>query len=214
LEQVSIRRLEQGVKVIVSLSSESTASISVPPYVQTDFNKPNIPVFDNKLERLILALDPNVADTAALLCQGADEAWLSLSALQISTQTVLHELATRPNVKMVSLCGNFSTVSALADNNFTGLESEKIREDFLNVLLFGRDLSPTILQSLKVVNTPNDLLHVVNRQRVGWLLDEICRLACINTRKLLPTLRIESIIFGNSGAILGRASLEPGVFQL
>jgi cobalamin biosynthesis protein CbiD len=214
LQQVPLNRLEQGVKVIVSLSKETEVLINVPPYIQTDFNKAVAPALERKLNRLVLALDQTSAETAAMLCQGAEEAWLSLPAMHLSAQSVLHEISLRPTVKMVSLCGSISTVAALADNNFSGITSNQLREDFINMLLFGRDLSPTVVQSLKIAATTEDLMQMVNRQRVGWLLDEMCRFACLNTRKILPSLRVEAIVFGSSGAILGRATLEPGVFQL
>jgi hypothetical protein len=123
---------------------------------------------------------------------------------------VFNSLCRFPQLNSITLCGGLTTVLELAAG-----ESDSTKLNlFLSQLATRNHIELTLVRSLRDTTNINDLLRLVSRSHIGWLLDKLCELACAEIRKQhVQKTRLEVIIFGGSGAILGRATYEPGVLQ-
>ncbi|HEX2911689.1 MAG TPA: hypothetical protein VH186_12840 [Chloroflexia bacterium] len=203
--------LNQILEITTLESSEKTYSV---PAIRVLFSSKEE---TRRVAHLALALDsigaailPILVDSSEAECTGLDDTNL-LSALS--------EVSLLPTLKAVTLGGSAPTLIGLAvgelDQNENPEDLAKNNNSLISALATRHYLDPAIAQSLREARSSSELLQLISRSRLGWLFDEICRLACVQIRKRLDhPVTIETIAFGNSGAVLGRASLEPGNFEI
>ncbi len=176
------------------------------------------PVEGQRVARLALALDAVGSSILPLLVADSDAECTDLDAEFDLTQA-LTQAAFFPTIKTFTFGGTALSMIGLATGQLeqtnsadggTGLSSE-----FLSALAARHYLDPAVVQSLREVCSSTELLQLLSRRRLGWLFDEICRLACLEVRKRFRApAALEAIAFGTSGAVLGRAMIEPGTFLL
>jgi hypothetical protein len=202
----------QGVRVFVSL----TDNVGALPHLKTE--TPPQSLFANppaEITRLGLALDSFSSLALPLLFNEENELLVDLPARNINLQSALYQVGNILGLDTLTIGGGPAAVVALARGDFNSLNIEQVNTDFLAMIAQRRDLDSVTVQSVRNCTSTTELIHLLSRRRIGWLLDEICRLACIEVRKHLSrSLRLELIILGSTGAVLGRALTEPATFHL
>lgn len=212
---VPVSKLGQGVRVFVSLVNDTPGKIGLPHLQVGATSLPLLETSPVAICRLVLALDSYSSPVLPMLVNNEDEHFVDLPARSLNLKGALDQLGTIAKLNTLTIGGSPATAIALASGNFTTLGEESFNNDFLVALAQRRDLDSFTLQSLRDTRTVNDLVHLISRRRMGWLFDEICRVACLEIRKRLTrALSLEMIIFGSTGAILGRSLAEPASFHL
>ncbi len=221
LDTVNLERLERGVQVVLGLTSDnserlpSLQTVAEVPLVSTEgwnylFGSNPNPVMD----RLALALDNSGAGVFPIL-ESSHEAYINLSSSHLSLKAALESVRNLQQLNTLTVCGSPSALIALAFGKLNELEDSPLNLSFLSQIAGRYDMDPAIVQSLRNVTSEQDLLRVFRMRHLGWLFDRVCHLACLEIRKLnQQNVRIETMIFGGSGAILGQAALEPGIMRL
>ncbi len=207
---------DQVVNLTVLESPEDTFNV---PTVRMLFSSPDVA---QNIARLALALDGIGASALPILVDSANHEGVTDLGGGLDLMAAITQAAGIPNLKTVTIGGGPATVIGLAAGELEQLGSEENAEShfdsnssFLIALAARHYVDPATLQALREVRSSAELLQVLNRRRLGWLFDEVCRLACMEVRKRFPRPAIlETIAFGNSGALLGRAVIEPGTFSL
>jgi hypothetical protein len=174
------------------------------------FDLANLPGLssNNTLERVTLVLD-NIGNGIMPLLNNGDEVFLNLGQNQLAMEDVLDSMSRLPQLTSITLCGGLASILEIA----TGQKDGKLNL-FLSQLATRNHLDLTLVQNLRDTTNINDLLRLVSRNHIGWLLDKLCELACAEIRKRhTQKTRLEVIVFGGSGAILGRAAYESGTLQ-
>ncbi len=209
-------QLGQGVRVFVSLVDDRQTSQNILPKLQTTeevqalFETP-----PSDIERLGLGLDWFGNQALPLLLDEEGELFVDLAGRSLNLKNALDQLNPITYLTTLTIGGGPGTVLALASGDLSSLNMQDIKSEFLVMLAQRRDLDSVTVQSLREICTINELIQLISRRRIGWIFDEICRLACLEVRKRLTRpLRLELVVFGATGAVLGRALAEPGVFRL
>jgi hypothetical protein len=215
-------RLENGVRVMIGMAPNSTFDW---PNLQTDKEETlvrpavswaHLPGLDDNsaLSHLALALD-NIGEGIMALLTNSDEAYINLPQNKLFLKNVLTSSSALSQLNHLSVCGNLNSVIGVARGELENLLPPAYNNDYLVQLATHLHVPVTIVQAIHDTTNQNDLLRLLNRAKCGWLLDKVCELACQQVRRQFgQRMRIEVIIFGTSGAILGRNSFEPGIFQI
>jgi len=207
---------DQVVHLTTLESPEETYNV---PTVRMLFSSPEEA---QRIARLALALDSIGASSLPLLLDENGEECTEL-ADDMDLLTVLSQAATIPTIKTFTIGGGPASVIGLAAGAVEASDQQTAESDadfapnsaFLTALAARHYVDPATIQSLREVRSSSELLQLLNRRRLGWLFDEVCRLACLEVRKRFDRPAIlETIAFGHTGALLGRAIIEPGNFQL
>ena len=204
-----------GAQVVHLLALESPENTYAGPTVRLLFSNPEEA---QRIARLALALDNIGASSLPLLLDETSEGCAGLDG-GLDLVTALSQVAEIPSIKTFTIGGGPAAVIGLAAGEVaqsatdeTGLGSNGV---FLTALAARHYVDPVTLQGLREVRSSAELLQLLNRRRLGWLFDEVCRLACLEVRKRLSRpATLETIAFGHSGALLGRAVIEPGNFDI
>ncbi len=170
------------------------------------------------IARLALALDGIGAAALPFLVDGSDEECAGLGE-GLDLLNALAQIAGLPGIKTFTIGGSAAAVIDLAAGEIeqpNGDEAEhQPNNTFMTALAARHYIDLATIQSLREVRSSDELLQLLNQRRLGWLFDEVCRLACLEVRKRFPRpAKLETIAFGNTGALLGRAVIEPGTFEL
>jgi|GEM_PF-2073080 len=221
LHTINLERLERGVQVVLGLTSDTAErlpnlqTIDEVPLASTEgwnylfSSNPNL-----VMDRLALALDNSGSGVFSML-EPSHEAYINLSSSHLALQAALESVRNLQQLSTLTVCGSPSALIALAFGKLNALENSPLNLSFLSQIASRYDMDPVTVQSLQEVTSERDLLRVFSRRHLGWLFDRVCHLACLEIRKLnQQNVRIETMIFGGSGAILGQAALEPGVMRL
>ena len=180
--------------------------------------------------RLAVALD-NVGTNSLPVLIADDELKFSRLVEPLTMSNLLDHLDRFPALHNIVLGGSPQSVIEVAAGEWNGAISAKMataqptpaasdkqtafNNDFLAALGSRHYLDLATIQSLREVHSTLELLQLLNRRRLGWFFDEICRLACLEVRKRLKQpATLETVAFGTTGAVLGRARVEPGTFQI
>lgn len=227
LESVAPARLEAGVRVVVSLvgvadtTTQPRVAVSQTLNLQANnyVNSKNIAQVVSSFEQcqtgnLVFALDTVGANAAPVLLETGHECFVQFNEGDFELSMGLTAANTLNRLHSLTLCGGINAILALACGE-TSQSIAQFNPTVLINLVQRREMDSALAQSLREVKTPEALMHLIRHHRLGWLFDEICRLACYETRKQLKrAVRLDVALFGNSGAVLGRASLEPGTFKI
>ena len=74
---------------------------------------------------------------------------------------------------------------------------------------------PYTVRALRDVVDARSLMHVARARGAGWLYDSIARRAAQVSRSFITrSVKLEAMVFGPSGTVLGRAELEASDFSL
>lgn len=207
--------LGQGVRVYVSLVADSI-TIGGLPQLQTGLQ--SRPLFESDpgpISRLLLSLDDCSHPVLPLLVNDEDEYLVDLSHRGISLKNALDQIGTIFKLNTLTIGGGPATALALASGDLDSINVQRLNIDFLLNIAQRRDLDSFTIQSLRQLTSADELIHFISRRRLGWLFDEICRVACLEVRKRLArSLRLEMIVFGTTGAVLGRSLAEPATFRI
>ncbi len=166
--------------------------------------------------RVALSLDPSGAIGLPLLATDEETAYLEFDR-RLSLSGILTRLLTFKNLTTFIFGASVETMLGLAaDSGAISNQAERsFNSDYLAALGTRLYLDVAIVQSMREVRSSPELLQLLNRRRLGWLVDEICRQACLQIRlNMRTTGTVETVAFGSTGAVIGRARVEPGTFQL
>lgn len=205
--------LPNGIVQVIAVESPETTYVV--PSVKFLFSSKEVA---SRIARLAVALDAIGASTLPILLDGKDEELTGLDE-QLNLPTALSQASLFPTIRTLTFGGGVSALIGLASGKLNHSSVKDIPlefdNDFLTILATRHYLDPATLQNLREVRSSTELLQLFSRRRLGWLFDEICRLACLEVRKRLNhPATIEAIAFGNTGAVLGRAVIEPVSFSL
>ncbi|MEI6045409.1 MAG: hypothetical protein WCS37_13760 [Chloroflexota bacterium] len=202
----------QGVRVFVSLVNnvEGLPNLKTGAKTQQLFTIP-----PTELTHLGMALDSFSSQALPVLFNEANELLVDLPARGISLRSALAQVGNIIGLDLLTIGGGPAEIIALARGDLNSLNVEQVNNEFLATIAQRRDLDSFTIQSLRNSPNTNELIRLLSRRRIGWLLDEVCRLACIEVRKhLTKPVRLELITLGSTGAVLGRALIEPATFHL
>jgi hypothetical protein len=204
-----------GSQVVHLTALEAPEDTFAGPTVRLLFSNPDEA---QRIARLALALDSIGASSLPLLLDEANEGCAGLDG-ELDLVTALSQVAEIPTIKTFTIGGGPAAVIGLAAGEVTqtptGESDLGANGVFLTALAARHYIDPVTIQSLREVRSSAELLQLLNRRRLGWLFDEVCRLACLEVRKRLSRpATLETIAFGHSGALLGRAVIEPGNFEI
>lgn len=225
LSTVVPERLQAGVRVMVALVGRTAgqdvqlmlnAIMPEQPQPNTDFTSEETgPDFDLcQSGEVVLILDDSSSANAEMLFEDEAQCFFQLSNSNFSLGEALLGINAASNIHAVSLCGGISSMMALACGEINHVHAP-FNPTLLLSLAQRRELDSSTVQSLREITTPSALLLLVSRKHLGWLFDEICRLGCLEMRKRLKRpVYLDVVLLGNSGAVLGRSSVESGNFKI
>ncbi len=211
------QKLEQGVRVFVSLvNSVGEATASLPKLQVTEVVPALFDTPPANLLRLALALDTFGNNALSLLLDDADgETLVDLAERRLSLKAIFDQLGAVASLTTLTIGGGPGAIVAIASGNLSGDNYQKVDSFFVAAIAQRKDLDSVTVQNLREISDPQQLIQFLNRRRLGWLFDEFCRLACVELRKRLTrSLCLELLAVGATGAVLGRALIEPATFKL
>lgn len=225
LTTVAPERLQAGVRVMVALVGRTSGNDAqiifnavLPEPVQTVVDVavekpvPDLSLCQNG--ELVVTLDEISSANAYMLFDYCAECFYELSSSNFSLAEALLAINASSEIHAVSVCGGISSMLALAFGEINHVHAP-FNPSLLITLAQRRELDSGTIQSLREVNSASALLLLISRKHLGWLLDEICRLGCLEMRKRLKRpVYLDIVLLGNSGAVLGRSSVESGNFKI
>jgi len=220
INSISSDRLERGVRVMIGLAHESAFEL---PNLQTKLeqsyqnnNGVNLSDLDNTatLTHLALSLD-SVGNGILPMLDNSTEVFLDLSLHNLSLQDALNHATSFELLDAITICGNFNSIQQIALGEQAAQNNIAFDTSLVIQLATRFNLPMETVQSLRESFSLPNLMKLISRDGLGWIFDKICEGACFELRKnVSQKIRLTVIIFGSSGAILGRTTFEPGILDL
>ncbi|NWJ48042.1 MAG: hypothetical protein HXX08_19480 [Chloroflexi bacterium] len=220
INSISPDRLERGVRVMIGLAHESSFKL---PNLQTKLEQSyqyndgvNLSDLDNTtaLTHLALSLD-SVGSGILPMLNNSNEVFIDLSQHNLSLQAALNHAFSFELLDSITICGNFNSIQQIALGGQAEQNNTEFDTSLVTQLATRFNLPIGTVQSLREAFSLSNLMKLINHDGLGWIFDKICEGACAELRKSVSQkIRLTVIIFGSSGAILGRTTFEPGILQL